>query len=128
MKTLMAILSVFLFLSVARSEVLNIAVSSASESTTHYYDVNFGNQWINTRSVISYNITNKGPEKMVFEKAIVWGGDFEAYHDCKVLEVNQVCHLDIYFWPAFEGFKTGDLLVRFNSEDLRFRLSGWAQK
>lgn len=128
MKTLMAVLSVFLFLSVARAEVVDISVSSAEDSSTKYYDVNFGSVWVNSRSGIRYKITNKGPEKMTFQKAIVWGGDFEAYHDCKVLEVNQVCTVDIYFWPMFEGFKTGDLLVRFDSEDLRFRLSGWATK
>lgn len=126
--TMMSLCALILASNFAMANDVNIEVSTSDQNTVKYYNVDFGTQFVNTRTVRAFTITNNGPEKMSLQKAVVWGGEFEAYFDCKDLDVNQKCHMEIHFWPTTDGLKTGELLMRFSSQDMRFRLSGWATK
>jgi len=88
--------------------------------------VNFGNVRVNTRTELSYIITNDQTVPWKMTAFNIGGAGYDAQTDCdQLLAPKQKCRVDISFWPLMQGFQTGELILRFDKSEVDFDLAGW---
>ena len=94
-----------------------ISVELNSNKSVEYHSYNFGTVPVNSRTPISYKVTNTGESALTFHSATISGMGFDAYHTCKKgLQPKEVCTFTIYYWPSFEGMSSGRFRINFDPE------------
>ena len=127
----MKLISIFLVLFVgitAGAGQLQITSNSEVQPKARYSH-DFGLVWVNQRAYTNYTVTNTGTTPLSFKDAIIYGGDFSAYHSCnKILMPNDKCSFEITYWPIFEGFHSGQFILSFIEDRIIVDLWGRAQR
>ena len=114
------------FANEAKSIQLNISEEKAVDRYLYY----FGSQWVNTRSIINYQVTNTGSTPLVFQRATISGASFYARHSCSgILNPGSKCKFAIEYAPIFEGYHSGTFRLGFDQGyEIRVDVSGDARR
>lgn len=124
MKTLLLLATLIVSTSAWAAQNFNLSASSsnveisdvtpASARTVDRYGYNFGLVVIGTTKYVTYTLTNTGTTPLTFERAIINGARFDAYHSCDIsLQPNQKCRFEISFNPLFVGVQSGQFVLSF---------------
>lgn len=104
--------------SIASSE----SVQFAPWGRTSYY---FGRVLVNSYNSVRYDVTNTGDQPLSFVDAVIYGIYFDARHNCnRTLEPGQKCRFDITYWPSFQGYHSGEFILRFDKDFISVNLLG----
>lgn len=110
-------------------QVTPTGTSSEQVQALDYGSYYFGRVAVNTRSVVNYTVTNTGTEPLDYTGAYMFGMYFDAYHNCYgTLQPRQQCSFQIAYWPAFEGYHTGDFNLDFRQDSVRIHVWGDAYR
>lgn len=89
----------------------------------------FGRVPVNSRNVARYTVTNTGDAPLEYLSSYMSGLDFRAYHNCdRTLLPQQRCSVEIVYWPAFEGYHSGDFYLDFKQDSLQIHVWGEAYR
>lgn len=107
----------FLFVFLSHSSFALISIELNQDKSVEHHSYNFGTVPVNSRTPISYKVTNTGESALTFHSATISGMGFDAYHTCKKgLQPKEVCTFTIYYWPSFEGMSSGRFRINFDPE------------
>lgn len=116
--------------SAVASTNLSVALNTADNSPSAINSLDYGSYYfgrvlVNSRSVASFTVTNTGDEPLEFDRAVVWGMFFSAYHNCnRILQPKERCRFDIDYWPAFAGYHSGEFQLDFKQDSVNVRVWG----
>lgn len=131
MKTLLLLASFILSTSAFAAQNINISVANkmvaqdvtpaptnpptpAPVRTVDRYSYNFGSVRVGMTQYIRYTLTNTGTTPLTFDRALIGGIGFDAYHSCDVtLQPNEKCSFEISYNPPFEGMHSGQFVLSF---------------
>ena len=131
MKSLLILCAVFfqtnLFATVSNKE---IKIELNQDKSVDHHSYYFGTVNVNLRTSVRYKVTNTGTTPLVFQKALISGGSFDARHSCRNgLLPNEVCSFTINYWPMFEGYHFGRFNLMFDqSSEIIVDVSGQARR
>jgi len=109
----------------AQAQNIEIHTGQGQFQTQDSKSYNFGRVWINTRSVVRFNVTNTGDQPLTFKRASISGSAFGASHNCaQGLAPKQKCSFSVEFWPAFEGIYSGQFVLNFVEDQIVVNLWG----
>lgn len=126
-------MTLVLGVSVWAAAEINISVNTtekqeigALERTVERYHYNFGLVRVNSTQYVQYTVTNSGTTPLTFDRALIGGMGFDAYHSCDaVLAPNAKCKFEISYNPPFEGMNSGRFILSFKEDlDLVFDVTG----
>ena len=101
-----------------------------SVSTQDYTSHWFGRVFVNSHNSVRWTITNTGDENLDYASANMFGSfDYRARHNCTgTLLPGQRCQIEITYWPAFEGYDSGDFMLHFKQDSIQIHVWGEAVK
>ncbi len=89
----------------------------ANLETHQRLSYNFGRVLVNSMSAIRYQIRNEGSAPLERASFTVSGLFYEASTNCpRVMAPQQKCGLEIRYWPSFEGYHTGRVIMAFSDQ------------
>ena len=121
MKTIAFLASFILSTSVWAATNMDINVKASvkaqdttAERTVDRYYYNFGMVRMYSTQYIRYTLTNTGTTPLTFDRALIGGPGYDAYHSCTgVLNPNEKCSFEISFSPVFEYGASGRFILSF---------------